>query len=154
MLDESNVHDIYSFLLKMENYPQTKILVFNSTPQVHHASIIIGKNVKGYENAYLNKINLRNMLKSVNEGKKWLFPDLNNYIINRFITDASSKEPDFIAMLTAKEKDIAYLIADGLTNKEIVKEQNIALSTVKNHIKKIFEKSGVSDRVSLALKFK
>ena len=57
-------------------------------------------------------------------------------------------------LLTPKEKEIALMIADGLSNKEIVQKEKIALSTVKGHIQKIFEKAGVSDRVSLALKFK
>ncbi|MBC8236773.1 MAG: response regulator transcription factor [Helicobacteraceae bacterium] len=154
MVDELNVGSIHTFLGNLEIYPQTTILVFNSVPNVHHASMVIGKNVKGYENSYLNKINLLNMLDSVHNGKKWLFPELTNYIINKFIQDSSSKEPEFIVRLTEKEKEIAYMVADGLTNKEIVQSEGIALSTVKNHLNKIFEKAGVSDRVSLALKFR
>lgn len=154
MLDELSVRDINSFLQNLESFPHATILVFNSSPQLHHASMIMGKNVRGYENSFLNKINLLNMLTSINEGKKWLFPELNNYIINRFIRETSLREPDFIVLLTDKEKEIAYLIADGLTNKEIAYNEGIAISTVKNHLKKIFAKAGVTDRVSLALKFK
>jgi len=46
------------------------------------------------------------------------------------------------------------MIANGLSNKEIALKKKIALSTVKGHIGRIFEKAGVTDRVSLALKFK
>jgi len=56
--------------------------------------------------------------------------------------------------LTEKEKDIALMIAEGLSNKEIAQKEKIALSTVKGHVHHIFEKAGVSDRISLALKFK
>ena len=154
MLDEISVKNIHTFLQDLVINKHVKILIFNNLPQVHHASMLIRKNVKGYENSFLNKINLLNMLKTVEEGKKWLFPELTNYIINKFIQDSSSKEPDFISLLTPKEKEITYMIADGFTNKEIVQSKEIALSTVKNHIKKIFQKAEVSDRVSLALKFK
>ena len=46
------------------------------------------------------------------------------------------------------------MIADGLSNKEIAQRGKIALSTVKGHIHHIFEKAGVSDRISLVLKFR
>ena len=59
-----------------------------------------------------------------------------------------------MSLLTEKEKDITLMIADGLSNKEIAKEEKIALSTVKGHIQHIFEKAHVTDRISLALKFK
>jgi DNA-binding NarL/FixJ family response regulator len=44
------------------------------------------------------------------------------------------------------------MVADGLSNKEIAQREKIAISTVKGHISHIFEKTGVSDRISLALK--
>ena len=56
--------------------------------------------------------------------------------------------------LTIKEKEIALMVADGLSNKDIAALKKNALSTVKGHIKNIFLKAGVTDRISLALKFK
>ena len=154
MVDELSIANIEICLIKLEPFPQVRVLLFNSIPEVHHASLLIGGIVKGYENSFLDKANLIKMLRSVESGKRWLFPDLTHYIINKYIDDTSTKEPEFMPLLTAKEKEVALMVADGLTNKEIAQSEKIALSTVKGHIHKIFEKAGVSDRVSLALKFK
>jgi len=154
MIDELSLTDAQKTIRELNQFEHVTVLLFNSIPKVHHASTLIGKNVKGYENSFLDKINLVKMLKTIEGGKNWLFADLTNYIINKYIEDTASKEPAFMKILTINEKEIALMIADGLSNKEIVNAKKCALSTVKRHIGNIFEKVGVTDRVSLALKFK
>jgi DNA-binding NarL/FixJ family response regulator len=94
------------------------------------------------------------MLSTVEEGNNWLFADLTYFIINKYMQNKKKDEPDFMPVLTEKEKDIALMIAEGLSNKEIAQREKIAISTVKGHIHHIFEKANVTDRISLALKFK
>lgn len=154
MIDELSIKNIEKFLEELNTYQHVSISLFNSAPEVHNAITLVGKNVKGYENSYINKMNLLKMLETIEDGKNWFFVDLTNYIINKFIQGNSEDEPEFLKKLTHKEKVIALHIADGLTNKEIVQKENISLSTVKGHLHNIFEKANVSDRVSLALKFK
>lgn len=154
MIDELSTNNIEKFLDELTCFSHLNIALFHSLPDVHNAITLIGKNVKGYENSYINQLNLLKMLETIEDGKNWFFVDLTNYIVNKFLQESSQDEPDFLEKLTHKEKVIALLIADGLTNKEIVQKENISLSTVKGHIQKIFEKAGVSDRVSLALMFK
>jgi DNA-binding NarL/FixJ family response regulator len=154
MIDEQSVPNIDELLEELNTLPYVDILLFHSIPEVHHASLLLGKNVKGYENAFLHKVNLLKMLQSVESGKNWLFADLTHYIINKFIQNTTNTEPEFMSTLTHKEKEITLMITDGLSNKEIAQAEKIALSTVKGHIHKIFEKAGVTDRVSLVLKFK
>ena len=48
--------------------------------------------------------------------------------------------------LTAREKQVLYLIADGLTNRDISCRLSISESTVENHIHHIYEKLGISNR--------
>lgn len=48
--------------------------------------------------------------------------------------------------LTEREKEIAFLVADGLTNKEISKVLFISQNTIKTQLKSIFDKFGVNSR--------
>jgi DNA-binding NarL/FixJ family response regulator len=48
--------------------------------------------------------------------------------------------------LTRREAEVLRVLADGLSNKEIARALCIELSTVKNHVHRIFEKLGVRDR--------
>jgi DNA-binding NarL/FixJ family response regulator len=59
--------------------------------------------------------------------------------------------------LTAREKQILNLIAEGLTNREIARDLCISESTVENHIHHIYAKLRISNRaqaVGYAFKLK
>lgn len=154
MLDELSTSNILQALDTLNNYAFVTVLLFNSVPEVYHASRLLGRGIKGYENAYIADVNLDKMLNAVEDGNSWLFAALTNFIIEKYVSANTPKEPEFIHILTEKEREISLMIADGLSNKEIAQKQKSALSTVKGHIRHIFEKAGVSDRISLALKFK
>ncbi len=53
--------------------------------------------------------------------------------------------------LTRREKTIISCLVQGLRNREIGKQLNITEQTVKNHLRSIYDKVGVSDRLELAL---
>jgi DNA-binding NarL/FixJ family response regulator len=53
--------------------------------------------------------------------------------------------------LTTRELEIVKLIAQGMTNKDVARECDIAEETVKRHLKNIFDKVGVWNRLELAL---
>jgi DNA-binding NarL/FixJ family response regulator len=48
--------------------------------------------------------------------------------------------------VTAREREIASLVARGLTNPEIAARLVLSPYTVQDHIKSLFEKTGVSSR--------
>ncbi len=56
-------------------------------------------------------------------------------------------EPSLNEILTEQETKVLRLIADGLSNKEIVPRLNITGETVKFHIKNVYRKLGVNNRV-------
>jgi len=53
--------------------------------------------------------------------------------------------------LTEREKVIAQCVATGFKNKEIADSLHISVQTVKNHLHKIFTKTGCKDRLEVAL---
>lgn len=56
--------------------------------------------------------------------------------------------------LTEREKEVAFFAADGLSNEEIASRLSLGAETVKSHLKKVFRKLGVSNRVSLLSKLR
>ena len=53
--------------------------------------------------------------------------------------------------LTARELEIVAAIADGQSNRQIAERLSISLQTVKHHLTSIFDKTGASNRLELAL---
>ncbi|KWV92480.1 MULTISPECIES: response regulator transcription factor [unclassified Erythrobacter] len=58
---------------------------------------------------------------------------------------------DITGLLTARERDVVGLVANGLTNKEIARQLQISPATVKVHVERIISKLGVSDRTQAAV---
>jgi DNA-binding CsgD family transcriptional regulator len=55
-----------------------------------------------------------------------------------------------LAQLTAREREIADLVADGLTSPAIAEQLCLSRRTVETHISRVYRKTGVSSRAALA----
>jgi DNA-binding NarL/FixJ family response regulator len=64
---------------------------------------------------------------------------------NVHVTDVTGR-----VLLSPREEEIAQLVAEGMSNREVSRTLKISESTVKNSIFNIFEKLGISNRVELA----
>src|SRR3954470_23442221 len=89
-------------------------------------------------------------LKTVAAGQRWLPEELVAPAIRRAAERrATDVRPERV--LTAREYEIARLIAQGLSNKHIAHALAITEGTVKIHLHKIYEKLGGLNRTSLAM---
>lgn len=62
--------------------------------------------------------------------------------------DVSERE---LEALSGRERDIARLMAGGLTNGQIAESLFLSMGTVKNHISSIYGKIGINDRAKAVL---
>lgn len=79
-----------------------------------------------------------------------------SYVQKRVVAGAGGFESDMVAervrdRLTPKELKILGLILQGYKNKEIAEELKNSEQVIKNYLRSIFDKTGVSDRLELAL---
>lgn len=56
--------------------------------------------------------------------------------------------------LTARENEIAALVSDGLSNKQIAQRLQIALATVKDHMHRLLAKTQLPNRAALAAAYR
>ncbi len=54
-------------------------------------------------------------------------------------------------LLTKREEEVVHMVAEGLSNHQISSELGLSPHTVKNHLFRIYDKIGVSNRVELIL---
>ena len=62
------------------------------------------------------------------------------------------REDPALAGLSPRELEVAALVAQGLSNKEIANQLFVAVATVKDHVHNILEKTGLSNRAAIAAK--
>lgn len=64
--------------------------------------------------------------------------------------DADGKIEKLLELLTDRERQIARLVSEGLSNKEIARKLNVSQGTVKVHLYNIFQKLEITNRTVLA----
>jgi len=92
-------------------------------------------------------------IRSVTQGIKVLPPQLLNTLFTHVIENALKKGKGKLAnavKMTKREREIIALIADGMSNKEIAQQLNIATHTVKSHVHNIMEKLALHTRLQIA----
>jgi two-component system nitrate/nitrite response regulator NarL len=90
-------------------------------------------------------------IRRVAEGEIWLDNRMTAEVIEAFKKSSESGQRREKPLLSAREKEIVQLVAQGFRNREIGEKLFISEQTVKNHLHNIFDKLGVSDRLELAL---
>ena len=95
-------------------------------------------------------------IRKVHAGEIWLDSHTTAAVMRQFSTGLESAgggggKGRERSPLSAREREIVALVAQGYKNKEMAEKMFISEQTVKNHLHNIFDKLGVSDRLELAL---
>jgi DNA-binding NarL/FixJ family response regulator len=80
-------------------------------------------------------------------GEALLAPAITRRLIEQFVRSAPAPTPPGFEELTPRELEVLTLVARGLANGEIAAELVLSEETVKTHVKRLFRKLGLRDRV-------
>jgi DNA-binding NarL/FixJ family response regulator len=89
----------------------------------------------------------------VHEGQIWAGSAELQFVLEALVRPLPFKEDGATEAysLSKREEEIARLVAEGCSNREISRRLGLSEHTIKNYLFRIFEKLGVSTRVELAL---
>ncbi len=92
-------------------------------------------------------------VRAVHEGAGILHPGLVGRVIREFtrITERDPEREQRFSELTAREREVLDLLAEGLRNQDIAGRLSIAEKTVKHHVSSILSKLQVNHRTEAAL---
>lgn len=85
-------------------------------------------------------------------GNATIAPAVLSKVLDEFRRIADTAPISAPCGLSQREREVLQLVASGMSNKEIGRALYLAEGTVKNHLTHIFEKLGVQDRTSAALR--
>lgn len=127
--------------------PHTKIIVSAEDESVILSCLESG--ATGYVEADLSWEKFERRLQDVYEGRQHCAPKILATLLKR-IRDRSGRQHllprNDASNLSSREMEVAALMACGRTNKEISTELGVTLSTVKNHVHSVLQKTGVRRR--------
>ncbi|WP_333638238.1 response regulator transcription factor [Tissierella praeacuta] len=140
-----------------ENYPNTKVLILTTFNEDEYIFEGLKSGADGYLLKDISSKELVKAIETVYRGNTLLQSDVAKKMIKSIgdkVNIQDSVDNTIFKELTKKEYEIALLIGEGKSNKEIGKILYIAEGTVKNHITKILSKLELRDRTQLAVLIK
>jgi len=136
-------------------YPQTNVLVIG-VPKNEGA--ILQYVMAGASGYVLQDVPVEQLLENVraaHQDEALVSPTIAAALMNQVaelaqISAQYDLDPQAVAELTPRERDVLNLIGEGLTNQEIAERLVIEVGTVKNHVHNILRKLDVSSREEAA----
>ena len=131
-------------------YPEIKVVMLTSYPDEEAVLSAIIAGASGYLLKQVRGRDLVAALEAVGRGDSLLDPAVTERVLERVRRVASGGVRDDLADLTAQERKILMLVADGKTNKEIASEVFLSDKTVKNYVSSILAKLNLQRRAQAA----
>jgi two-component system nitrate/nitrite response regulator NarL len=123
---------------------QTRIVVLSAYVE----SAMVYKALAAGARAFLSKDADRgevcDTIVAVARGEVVLPPTIHSGLVEQIRVRGGADEPS----LTAREREVLALIADGASAPEIGRRLHLSTGTVKTHLKNLYEKLDVSDRAA------
>ena len=136
---------------------KTRVIVLTESPNDAEGIAGLKAGARGYCDREIDGLLLRKAVDRVHDGEIWAARRLIPLLVEEFARDPGER-PDLrvrtdrrLALLTPREREIAWLIGSGASNGDIAARLLVGEGTVKAHLTAIFRKLGFSDRLQLGL---
>ena len=130
--------------------PSIRALILTSYDDDEALFAAIMAGASGYVLKQIAGTALVDAVRRVAAGQSLLDPAVTHRVLER-LRAGPDNEPDELSELTAQERKILELIAEGLTNRQIAERIFLAEKTVKNYVSSILMKLGLERRTQAAV---
>src|SRR5580704_9948567 len=132
--------------------PEAKIIVQVSESDESNTVELYRRGVRGVVPRSISPDLLIKCVRKIADGETWIDNQSISWVIEAYRSQASSlTNPRVQPKLSKKELAIISCITRGMRNKEIAYQIGTTEQVIKNYLRKVYDKLGVSDRLELAL---
>jgi DNA-binding NarL/FixJ family response regulator len=128
-------------------FPEIRVLMLTSFAEEETVVAALVAGAAGYVLKNVGRARLLEALRSVARGESLLDSKVTKSVVDKLVGGAPKQADDD---LTAREREVLVLIADGATNKEIAAKLVVSENTARNHVSHILGKLGFNRRSEAA----
>ncbi len=128
--------------------PDTKILILSMHSDDAYIRQALRAGAKGYLLKDADDQDLLKALSALANGGSFFSPSVSRVVLQGYLSDAPEADDD-LASLSAREREVLPLVAEGRSSKEVAQLLNLSVSTVESHRKHIMEKLDLHNTAAL-----
>ena len=128
--------------------PGTKVLILSMHAGEAYVAQALRAGIAGYLLKDSADDELPLAIRAVSRGEVFLSPKISTQLVERFLQSGSA-QPDALAGLTTRQREILQLVAEGKSSKEIAVILDLSIKTVESHRGQIMERLGIHDVTGL-----
>jgi DNA-binding NarL/FixJ family response regulator len=136
-----------------DELPNVTIVMLTMRDEDEKLFEAIRNGARGYLLKSIRSVEMLNLLRGAVRGEAAITPSLGGRMLEEFrrVSQRSIEHPvGESTALTAREKDVLSLVAEGATNQEIAESLHVSVHTVKSHMRKILAKLHLDRRYEAA----
>lgn len=128
-----------------ERAPNTKVIILSMYRDPVYVREALRVGAKGYLIKEDTDENLLSAIRNVAKGNAFLSPAVAGVVVSDFRKHISNP----LDLLSTREREVLYLIAEGLTNKEVASRLGLSVYTIEAHRSRVMEKLNLQSSVDL-----
>jgi DNA-binding NarL/FixJ family response regulator len=129
----------------------TRVLILTTFETDEYVAKALRAGASGFLGKDVSADGLLAGIRTVAAGDALLSPTATRTLITRFLATAEPGDPTALAVLTAREREVMALAAEGRTNAEIAERLVVSPLTVRTHVQRAMTKLGARDRTQLVV---
>ncbi|HTO34369.1 MAG TPA: response regulator transcription factor [Pararhizobium sp.] len=136
----------------IETNPAQKIIMLTVSETSDDVMGALSRGAKAYVLKGVGSRALVDIVRSVAAGETYVSPTLSARLLSGMSSSTTANaQPNPLADLTNREREVLNLVAEGLSNKRIALRLGVHEKTIKQHMTHIFAKLGTSNRTEAAM---
>jgi DNA-binding NarL/FixJ family response regulator len=125
----------------IESLPNTAVIMLSMHSDEGYVLRALRSGAKGYLVKDSAEGDLIEAIKAVSQGKAFFSPEVSKMLVDDYVREIRTRGvEDSYELLTAREREILHLLAEGKSNKEIATLLQLSLFTVETHRRNLQEK--------------
>ncbi len=130
-------------------FPRTRVLVLTQYDDKEYVFPVIEAGASGFISKAAASSELGSGIRSVYQGDSYLSPSVAKLLVEEYQHAGERASQDPYEQLTARERDVLKLVAEGYTTSEIADLLKVSAKTVEGHRTNLMAKLGIHNRIEL-----